>query len=70
MSRMKIKQASDMDLDAALALSLHAMQRMRNQSIPTHMEEDQEDVDLDGLTSSNLRTACKQKEYNSIPPGK
>lgn len=66
-------QESDMDLDVALALSLHD-QTMENALIAANdMEEDREDVDLEEfdiskLDISKLEAACKQKEYNSIPP--
>lgn len=59
---------SSMDLDAALALSLHEEATEDPQNIPIIMEEDQETVSIDGLDILKLEEACKQKEYNSIPP--
>lgn len=57
-----------MELDAALALSLQDDIPEECQNIPTTMEEDPETVSLEGLDILKLETACKQKEYNSIPP--
>lgn len=63
-----IQQPSAMELDAALALSLQDTVAEEDQSLPTVMEEDPEKVSLDGLDIFKLETACKQKEFNSIPP--
>lgn len=62
------QQSSHMDLDAALALSLNDSEYMEDQNIPTIMDEDPENVSLDGLDIFKLEMACKPKEYNSIPP--
>jgi len=67
------QQASDMDLDAALALSLHEIAEEEEHNPPIVMEEDPDDIyleelDISKLDLSTLETACKQKEYNSIPP--
>lgn len=43
---------------------------MEEQSTPTIMDGDPENVSLDGLDILKLETACKKKEYNSIPPWK
>jgi len=32
------------------------------------MDEDPENISLEGLDIFKLETACKQKEYNTIPP--
>jgi len=61
-------QSSSMELDAALALSIHDNTIVEDQNIPTKMDEDPESVSLEGLDILKLETACKQKEYNSIPP--
>lgn len=68
-------QASDMDLDAALALSLHeeALEDTTlDKSAPDNMEEDRDDVALEEfniskLDISKLETACQQKDYALIP---
>jgi len=62
-------QPSDMDLDAALALSLHEEILEDHLSTPISMEEDIENVSLDGLDIHKLEDACKQKAYTTIPPG-
>lgn len=59
-----------MDLDAALALSIQEGHSDDPQDTPINMEEDPETVSLDGLDILTLEAACKQKEYNAIPPGK
>ena len=64
-----------MDLDVALALSLHEDAAEEDHNTPIVMEEDSEDVELEEfeiskLDISKLETTCKQKEYNSIPPWK
>lgn len=64
------QQPSAMELDAALALSLRDLAKAEDQSSPSIMEEDPIHVSLDGLDIFKLETACKQKEYNSIPPWK
>jgi len=61
-------QATNMDLDAALALSLQEGHPEDFQDIPSNMEEDPETVSLDGLDILTLEAACKQKAYNAIPP--
>jgi len=43
---------------------------MEDQSTPTIMDEDLENVSLDGLDILKLEIPCKKKEYNSIPPWK
>ena len=62
------QQSSSMELDVVLALSLHDNAYMEDQNTPTIMEEDPENVSLEGLDILKLETACKKKEYNSIPP--
>jgi len=62
-----------MDLDAALAMSLHEIIAEEEHNPPTEMEEDQynkylEELDISKIDLSILETACKQKEYNSIAP--
>jgi len=57
-----------MELDAALSLSLHDNIEMEDENIPTIMDEDLENVSLEGLDILKLETTCKQKEYNTIPP--
>lgn len=57
-----------MELDVALALSLQDLVDVEDQNSPSIMEEDPVHVNLDGLDILKLETACKQKEYNSIPP--
>lgn len=64
------QQSSHMDLNAALALSLNDSDYMEDKNTHTIMDEDPENVSLDGLEIFKLETACKQKEYNSIPPWK
>jgi len=64
---------TDMDLDAALAMSLHEIIAEEEHNPPTEMEEDQynkylEELDISKIDLSILETACKQKEYNSIAP--
>ena len=59
-----------MYLDAFLALSLHDSAYMEDHDTPTIMDEDLENVSLDGLDILKLETTCKHKEYNSIPPWK
>lgn len=61
-------QASNMDLDVALALSLQEGISDDPQNTPINMEEDPETVSLDGLDILTLEAACKQKEYKAIPP--
>ena len=63
----------DMDLDASLAMSLHEITEEEEHNPPTEMEEDPdnkylEELDISKIDLSTLETACKQKEYNSIPP--
>lgn len=55
------QQASAMDLDAALALSLQEAADEDDQSSPIIMEEDPENIILEGLDIFKLETACKQK---------
>lgn len=62
------QQASNMDLDAALALSLQEAADEEDQISPIIMEEDPENIILEGLDIFKLETACKQKEFNTIPP--
>lgn len=57
-----------MELDAALALSLHDNINMEDQNNPTNMEEDLENVSVEGLDILKLETTCKQKDYHTIPP--
>eukprot|EP00253_Pinus_taeda_P033124 PITA_33124 len=52
-------QPSDMDLDAALALSLQEGSSDDPQNTPINMEEDPETVSLDGLNILTLELACK-----------
>jgi len=33
------------------------------------MDEDPESISLEGLDILKLEITCKQKEYNTIPPG-
>jgi len=53
------QQSSSMDLDAALALSLHDITYMEDQNNTTIMDEDPENVSLDGLDILKLETTCK-----------
>ncbi len=57
-----------MELDVALALSLHDNIIVEDQNTPTIMNEDPENVSLEGLDILKLETSCKQKECNTIPP--
>jgi len=62
-------QLSDMDLDAALALSLHEETMADHLNVPINMDEDIETVSLDGLDILKLEEACKKKAYTTIHPG-
>jgi len=62
------QQASAMDLDAALALGLQEATEEDDQSAPSNMEQDPENIILEGIGILKLETACKKKEYNTIPP--
>ena len=48
-----------MELDASLALSMYDNTYMEDQNTPTIMEEDPENVSLEGLGILKLETACK-----------
>jgi len=52
-------QPSAMDLDAALALSLQEGVMEDHPNFPINMEEDIENVSLDGLDILKLEDACK-----------
>jgi len=41
---------------------------MEDQNMPSKMDEDPESINLEGLDILKQETACKQKEYNTIPP--
>jgi len=57
-----------MEIDAALALSIHQKSNEEDQNTPIHMDEEPESVDLEGLDILRLEAACRQKEFNAIPP--
>lgn len=52
----------------ALALSIHNNTFVEDQSTPSKMDEYLESINLEGLDKLKLEAACKQKEYNTIPP--
>jgi len=41
---------------------------VKDQSAPSKMDEDPKSITLEGLDILKLEAACKQKEYNTIPP--
>jgi len=57
-----------MEVDAALALSIQENTKAGNQSTPTKMDKNPKNISLEGLDILKLEAACKQKEYNTIPP--
>ena len=60
-------QSSAMELDAALALSIHQKTIEEEQNTLTHMDEETKSINLEGLDILRLETACRQKEFNKIP---
>lgn len=65
-----VLQTTNMEVDAALALSTHQKLNKEEQNIPIQMDEEPESVDLGGLDILRLETACQYKEFSVIPPGK
>lgn len=55
-----------MELDAVLALSIHQKTIEEVQNTLTHMNEETESVNLEGLDILRLEIACRQKEFNKI----
>ena len=57
-----------MELDVALALSIHQKTIEEEQNTPIHMDEEPKNVDLGGLDILSLEVACRQNEFSAIPP--
>ena len=67
-SNEKGHKVISMESDSDLALSVHQQPRKEDQAQPTHMEEEPESIDLGDLDILGLETACRQKDFSTIPP--